>query len=99
MNSADPDNVSASANAVDNDTDSARLERHRALHRTVHPQIAVKARRAGLTSLALADAQTQLKTAIGHLHNILNRRCTAMEMYAAETAARDWLDSIGSEAT
>jgi len=43
--------------------------------------------------LALLKAQT----AIGHLQDILNQRCTATQRLEAENAARDWLHSIGSK--
>jgi hypothetical protein len=42
-------------------------------------------------------AQATVKIAIGHLHEMLNKARTATESYAADTAARDWLISIGSE--
>lgn len=41
----------------------------------------------------------QLKIAISHLHAILNQPRTHNEQQAADTAARDWLTSIGSEPT
>ena len=48
--------------------------------------------------LALANAQHQLQVAIGHLHAILNSRRTATQSWQAEQEARQWLESIGSEA-
>ncbi len=42
---------------------------------------------------ALATA----RIAIGHLHAVLNKARTHAEQQAADTAARDWLTSIGSE--
>jgi hypothetical protein len=42
-------------------------------------------------------AQATAKIAIRHLHEMLNKARTATESYAADTAARDWLTSIGSE--
>ena len=46
---------------------------------------------------ALANAQTALQTAIGHLQAVLNKPRTHDEQVAADTAARAWLESIGSE--
>lgn len=46
---------------------------------------------------ALGNAQQQLLIAIGHLQAVLNKSRTHAEQQAADTAARDWLDSIGSE--
>jgi hypothetical protein len=37
--------------------------------------------------------------AIGHLQTVLNKARTHAEQQAADTAARDWLTSIGSEPT
>ena len=37
------------------------------------------------------------RVAITHLQTILNGRLDATQMLAAETAARDWLESIGEE--
>jgi len=85
---------------VDQDTDAARLERHRALHNIVlppHPELTEKARRAGLTHLALANCQQQLQVAIRHLQAILNESRTATQSWQAEQEARQWLLSIGSE--
>ncbi len=46
---------------------------------------------------ALANAQDALQTAINHLQAVLNKARTHDEQQAADTAARDWLTSIGSE--
>jgi hypothetical protein len=40
-----------------------------------------------------------LRIAIAHLHAVLNKARTHPEQQAADTAARDWLASIGSEPT
>lgn len=45
----------------------------------------------------LAAVQATARIAIGHLQNVLNKCRTADEQLAAETLARDWLTSIGSE--
>lgn len=71
-------------------SDAYKLEAHRALHRTVHPDVAA-ARRA-----ALANAQEQLQLAIGHLNKVLNGCRNANEQMEADRAARDWLNSIGA---
>jgi folate-binding Fe-S cluster repair protein YgfZ len=42
-------------------------------------------------------AKATVKIAIGHMQEMLNKARTATESYAADTAARDWLTSIGSE--
>ena len=42
-------------------------------------------------------AKAMVRIAIKHLHEMLNKARTATESYAADTAARDWLTSIGSE--
>lgn len=47
--------------------------------------------------LALANAQHSLGMAIGHLQAVLNKARSAAEQQAADTAARDWLLSIGSD--
>lgn len=39
------------------------------------------------------------RIAIGHLQAVLNKARTHAEQQAADTAARDWLTSIGSEPT
>ena len=52
---------------------------------------ATKARR----EARMVDAQARI--AIGHLQAVLNKARTHAEQQAADTAARDWLTSIGSE--
>ena len=47
----------------------------------------------------LAAVQATARIAIGHLQTVLNKCRTADEQLAADTAARDWLISIGSEPT
>lgn len=42
-------------------------------------------------------ARASARVAIGHLQAILNESRTFAESQTAETAARDWLESIGSE--
>ena len=42
-------------------------------------------------------AHAKARTAIAHLQCVLSKARTATESYAADTAARDWLTSIGSE--
>jgi hypothetical protein len=42
-------------------------------------------------------AQATARVAIGHLQAVLNTARTSTEQQAAETAARDWLVSIGSD--
>lgn len=44
-------------------------------------------------------AMAQARVAIGHLQAVLNTARTHPEQQAADTAARDWLESIGSEPT
>lgn len=46
---------------------------------------------------ALSNCQAQLQVAIGHLQAVLNKARTHAEQQAADTAARDWLVSVGSE--
>lgn len=46
---------------------------------------------------ALGNCQTQIAVAIGHLQAVLNKARTHADQQAADTAARDWLTSIGSE--
>ena len=55
------------------------------------------AEQAGAQRTALANAQQALQTALGHLQAVLNKPRTHDEQQAADTAARDWLVSIGSE--
>ncbi len=47
---------------------------------------------------AAGIARNDRDQAITHLHAILNQRRTATQMLEAESAAREWLRSIGSEA-
>lgn len=42
-------------------------------------------------------ARATARVAITHLQTILNGRLDANQMLAAESAARDWLESIGEE--
>ena len=42
-------------------------------------------------------AHAKARTAIAHLQCVLSKARTATESYAADTAARDWLTSIGSD--
>ena len=42
-------------------------------------------------------AQARARIAITHLQDVLNNARTHAEQQAADTAARDWLISIGSE--
>lgn len=44
-------------------------------------------------------AQATVRIAITHLQEVLNKAWTHAEQQAADTAARDWLMSIGSEPT
>lgn len=45
----------------------------------------------------LTAVQATARIAIGHLQAVLNKCRTADEQQRADTAARDWLISIGSE--
>lgn len=47
----------------------------------------------------LAAVQATARIAVGHLQTVLNKCRTADEQQRADTAARDWLLSIGSEPT
>lgn len=47
----------------------------------------------------LDAAQATARVAIGHLHAVLNQCRSADDQQRADTAARDWLISIGSEPT
>lgn len=47
----------------------------------------------------LAAVQATARIAIGHLQSVLNTARTHAEQQAADTSARDWLTSIGSEPT
>jgi len=54
----------------------------------------------GLSSNKQAEAaRATARIAIGHLQAVLNKARTHAEQQAADTAARDWLTSIGSEPT
>ena len=44
-------------------------------------------------------ARATARVAIGHLQAVLNKARTHADQQAADTAARDWLISIGSEPT
>ncbi len=44
-------------------------------------------------------AQATARIAITHLQSVLNKPRTHAEQQAADTAARDWLVSIGSDPT
>lgn len=44
-------------------------------------------------------ARATSRVAINHLQAVLNKARTHAEQQAADTAARDWLTSIGSEPT
>tara|TARA_R110000868_G_scaffold125254_5_gene330935 strand:- start:141 stop:365 length:225 start_codon:yes stop_codon:yes gene_type:complete len=44
-------------------------------------------------------AQATARIAITHLQQVLNKSWTYAEQQTADTAARDWLMSIGSEPT
>ena len=44
-------------------------------------------------------ARATARVAIGHLQAVLNKARTHAEQQAADTSARDWLISIGSEPT
>lgn len=57
-------------------------------------------RERSLTSARHAEAaRATARIAIGHLQRVLNKCRTHDEQLAADTAARDWLISIGSEPT
>ena len=47
----------------------------------------------------LAALQATTRIAIGHLQSVLNKARTFDDQQAADTAARDWLISIGSDPT
>ena len=48
-----------------------------------------------LRDRALKQQSATIRVAITHLKTILNGRLDASQMLAAESAARDWLESIG----
>ena len=53
-----------------------------------------------LISMRQAEAaRATARIAVGHLQAVLNKPRTHAEQQAADTAARDWLISIGSEPT
>lgn len=69
---------------VDQNTSIEIVARHRAMRNIglpPHPQV-----------LAMANCQTQLQTAIRHLHALLNSQRTAVQSWESEKAARDWLE-------
>jgi hypothetical protein len=76
---------------TDRDSNEAILARHRATHRTVHPDVVAANQR------AIGAYHVQLQAAVGHLQAVLNKARTHAEQQAADSAARDWLISIGSE--
>lgn len=55
------------------------------------------ARQANAQRTALANSQDALQVAISHLQAVLNQARSHAEQQAADTAARQWLESIGSE--
>ena len=57
------------------------------------------AKQAEAQRTALAMVQEQLQAAVGHLQAVLNQPRTHDEQQRADTAAREWLASIGSEPT
>lgn len=50
-----------------------------------------------VTNRQAIAARATARVAIGHLQAVLNKCRTHAEQQAADTAARDWLISIGSE--
>ena len=60
---------------------------------------AIQALEAESKRTALANAQAALQTAIGHLQEVLNKPRTHEAQQRADKAAREWLESIGSEPT
>lgn len=52
-----------------------------------------------VTNRQAHQARAVSRIAIGHLQAALNKARTHTEQQAADTAARDWLISIGSEPT
>jgi hypothetical protein len=79
---------------VDPDSDTARLQRHRDLFRTVPANVS-EARRNEAEAIWLLF--TQRREAIKHLEAILNTQRTAVQAMESEQNARDWLNSISSE--
>lgn len=83
---------------TDKFTNEAILARHRDYFRTVHPEVKAAAMRDGeVRRMALGNCQQQLREAIRHLQSVLNQPRTHAEQQAADTAARNWLESIGAE--
>ena len=79
---------------TDHDTDTARVDAHRRLHNIglpTHPDLMARV-------VAETVAKVQRDQAIAHLHKLLNSRRTATQAQEDERAAREWLESIGSEA-
>lgn len=87
---------------TDHDTDTARVDAHRSLHNIglpPHPDVESQRRywdAALPPQLALVVAQRD--EAVAHLHALLNSRRTATQAMESDRAAREWLESIGSEA-
>lgn len=52
---------------------------------------------AASTNKHVEAARATARVAISHLHAVLNKARTHAEQQTADTAARDWLISIGSE--
>jgi len=85
---------------IDPHSNEAILARHRDYWRTVHPDVLAAAmREAEAKRTALDNAQAALQTAIGHLQEVLNKPRSHEAQQRADTAARQWLESIGSEPT
>jgi hypothetical protein len=80
------------AQREDAETAAIRLRNAWELLDPMRPEEQAEARRT-----ALGNCQAALQTAIGHLHAVLNKPRTHDEQLAADTLARDWLASIGSE--
>ena len=85
---------------IDPQSNEAILARHRDYFRTVHPDVRAAAmREAEAKRTAMDNAQAALQTAIGHLQAVLNEPRSHEAQQRADTAAREWLLSIGSEPT
>lgn len=80
---------------IDPQSDQARLTRHRAASRVVHPDISAAVRRNAERQALMIQQRDE---AVQHLQKILNRSRTATESWQAEQEARQWLESVGSEA-
>ena len=79
-------------------SDAEILVLYREYFRTTNPDIKVAAMLYAETKrTALKNCQSTLATAIGHLQAVLNQSRTHAAQHEADTAARDWLESIGSE--